>query len=205
MIAAGVTAGFALGARLGKAAWRGVSSPAGVKIAIFTACLLAAYGYGEWRFKAGVQHECAAQAERLKAGKKTVAKVAVQGAAITKEVRQDLEAKSAEIRWRTKTLKEEVTVYVPFEVDRSTVVPVGFVRLHDAAALGAALPGSPGGSVEAPSGIALSAVADTIVENYGTCHVIEAEALAWRAWYPRQAALWAKYVKAIEPAPVPTP
>lgn len=195
----------ALGVRLGNAAWRLAKTPAGRRLAIGMACLLAAYGYGELRFKAGVAHQQAAQAARLKAGHKTVAKVAVQGAAITKEVRQDLEAKTGGIRWRTKTLKEEVTVYVPFEVDRSTVVPVGFVRMHDAAALGAALPGTPGGSVEAASGVALSAVADTIIDNYGTCHIWEAEALAWRVWYPRHAAVWEKYVRPVEPAPEPTP
>jgi hypothetical protein len=151
--------------------------------------------------RAGVSAEQAAQAARLQAGRKVVAKVAGQSAAITKDVRQMLETSTVEIRWRTQTLKQEVPVYVPYEVDRSVVVPVGFVRMHDAAALGSALPGAPDGPVDAPSGVALSAVAETVVDNYGACHVIEAEALAWRAWYARQADLWSKNIKAPNPAP----
>lgn len=143
---------------------------------------------------AGVSAEKAAQAARLKVASKVAAKVAGKSAAITKDVRQQLDAKTVEIRWRTKTLKEEVPVYVPYEVDRAVVVPVGFVRMHDAAALGSALPGAPDGPIEAPSGVALSAVAETVVDNYGACHVIEAEALAWRGWYVRQADLWKKNI-----------
>lgn len=169
-----------------------------VLAAIFVVVALAAvYQLGR---HAGVSAENAAQAERLESGRAVVAKVASNGAAITKDVRQQLDAKTVEIRWRTKTLKEEVPVYVPYEVDRAVVVPVGFVRMHDAAAVGAALPGAPDGPVEAPSGIALSAVAETVVDNYGACHVIEAEALAWREWYARQADLWSKNIRTPKPA-----
>lgn len=148
--------------------------------------------------RAGVSAERAAQTERAAKGLKIAAAAAGKGAAITQDVRRDLDAKNVKIRWRTKTLKEEVPVYVPFEVDRAFSVPVGFVRLHDAAALGATLPAAASGPVDAPSGVALSAVAGTIVDNYGACHVLEAEALAWRDWYSRQAALHGRYVKAVE-------
>lgn len=204
MIATAVAGVVALSSRLGKTALRLIRTPTGQKVAIVLACLLAALGYGELRYHAGVRHEQAAQAERLKVGKKVVAKVAEEGAAISKDVRQRLDTKTVEIRWRTQILKEEVPVYVPFEVDRSTVVPDGFVWMHDAAALGSALPATPGGPVEAASGIALSEVADTVVENYGACHVLRAEVVAWREWYPRIAALWAKYVKTVAPEPGPT-
>lgn len=196
---------LALGARLGNAAWRLIKTPAGQRLAIALACLLAVLGYGELRYHAGVRHEQAAQAARLKFGKKVVAKVAEEGAAISKDVRQRLDTKTVEIRWRTQILKEEVPVYVPFEVDRSTVVPDGFVWMHDAAALGSALPATPGGPVETPSGVALSEVATTVVENYGACHVVRAEVVAWREWYPRIAALWAKYVKSVALEPTAKP
>lgn len=73
---------------------------------------------------------------------------------------------------RGATLIKEVPVYVSAKADAACVVPVGFVRLHDAGATGTepAAPDSTGAADAAPSGVALSTVAATNVGNYTACH-----------------------------------
>ena len=73
---------------------------------------------------------------------------------------------------RAATLIKEVPVYVSAQADAACVVPVGFVRLHDAAATGTepAAPERTGAADAAPSGVALSTVAATSVDNYAACH-----------------------------------
>jgi hypothetical protein len=76
------------------------------------------------------------------------------------------------IRWKTRDVIVKVPVYVSRAGDRGCVVPAGFVRLHDLSASGKGLPDNPdpsGQLYDSPSGIALSTVASTVAENYGTC------------------------------------
>jgi hypothetical protein len=155
--------------------------------------VLVAYQLGQ---RSGVAREKSAEAERRAKAVKVVTKVVTEGRRITADVSAALERRKVEIRTVTQTLTKEVPVYVTVESDRACVVPDGFVRLHDAAAHGTAVPAAPGGPVEAPSGIPLSAVAETMVANYGVAFEWREEALAWRAWYARQADLWSKNIKA---------
>lgn len=74
------------------------------------------------------------------------------------------------IEKRGATIVKEVPVYVSAAADRACAVPAGFVRLHDAAALGLQPPGGAGAADEAASGVALSAVAGTVAGNYTECH-----------------------------------
>lgn len=77
-----------------------------------------------------------------------------------------------QIEERTRTIVKEVPRYVTVEADRACPIPAGFVRLHDAAAAGEdGVPADPpaGSSDAAASGVALSTVAATVVDNYGTC------------------------------------
>lgn len=75
------------------------------------------------------------------------------------------------VETRGATIIKEVPVYVSAKADAACTVNAGFVRLHDAAATGAELaaPGRSSAADEAPSGIALSAVAATTVANYTAC------------------------------------
>lgn len=92
------------------------------------------------------------------------------------------------------TLQKEVPVYVTSLADSRCIVPYGFVLHHDAAAAARAAPdpGASGGSVDADSGLALSAVAGTITENYAICHDAIAEVKRWREWYAEFSAQWEK-------------
>ncbi len=74
------------------------------------------------------------------------------------------------VRERGATITKEVPVYVTAQADAACPVPVGFVRIHDAAAQGADLAGSAGDPDAPAAGVALSTVADTVAGNYTACH-----------------------------------
>lgn len=84
------------------------------------------------------------------------------------------------VREKGDAIIKEVPVYVDREADRACVVPVGFVRLHDAAAANVPV-GDPGGTDAAPAGVALSAVAATVADNYTTCHENAEQLIALQA------------------------
>jgi len=123
-----------------------------------------------------------------KAAAAQVAALNVKSAAISEHVASDVSAERTRVRTITKTLIERVPEYVPADADRDCVVPRGWVRLHDAAAAGVSAPA--GGPEPAASGVALSAVAQTVIANYGIAYDWRAEALGWRDWYKAQAAAW---------------
>lgn len=83
-------------------------------------------------------------------------------------------------------ITKEVPIYVTPIADARCTVPVGFVRLHDAAAQGSALSAAPGAAVDAPSGLALSAVASTVAGNYGICRATAERLSALQEWVKRQ-------------------
>lgn len=142
----------------------------------------------------GAEAEKRAEAKRLAKAQKAVAKREKKADAITEKVADKLSEERIRIEYRTRYLTKEVIRYVPAEADAACTVPVGFVRLHDAAASGgeAEVPAGAGGSVEAPSGVSLSAVAETVVWNYGAAQQWRAEALGWREWYQRQLENWGR-------------
>ncbi|WP_293028560.1 hypothetical protein [Pandoraea sp.] len=73
------------------------------------------------------------------------------------------------VRERGHTIVKEIPVYVSRKADTACPVPAGFVRLHDAAAANVPV-GDPRGADAAASGLALSAVAGTVADNYTACH-----------------------------------
>lgn len=174
--------------------WTFLKSPLGRYVAIGAICVLLLLGLRHHWVGVGVQREVAAEARRLELAQAKVAKREVKASAISEHVAADLSKERVRIEYRTQVLTKEVPVYVTQAADTRCVVPVGFVQLYDAAASGSptGAPPTPGGSVEAPSGVPLSAVLETDVANLGTGHDFRAEALAWRDWYAKQAAEWGK-------------
>ncbi|MFD0726961.1 hypothetical protein [Lysobacter brunescens] len=77
------------------------------------------------------------------------------------------------------TIVKEVPRYVTVEDDRACAIRDGFVRLHDAAAQGVppAQAGTGAADASAPA-VALSTVAETVADNYTTCHAIAAQLIA---------------------------
>lgn len=174
-------------------AWAFLKSPWGQRLALALAVVALLFGVHHHGYQAGVAHEKAAQTKRLEAARKKVVKREAKAVAITDQARSSLARERVVIQTRTITLIKEVPTYVTPAADARCVVPVGFVRFHDAAAAGSpVLPATPGGPLDAPSGVDLSAVAATLAENYGIAYDWRAEALTWRQWYKDQKAEWDK-------------
>lgn len=68
-------------------------------------------------------------------------------------------------------IQREAPRYVTPSIDAAYPLPVGFVRLHDAAAA-ADLPDPPGPADAQASAVTASNAAAVIAGNYGTCHAI---------------------------------
>ncbi|ASL74673.1 hypothetical protein DOT66_16665 [Ralstonia pseudosolanacearum] len=131
-------------------------------------CVLAAVaGLGVWlahSYDAAIDR--ADTAERTAADLRTQLKGA-QGSTVT--VTQYVDRVQT-IRLKGDTIIKEIPRYVPVQADASCVVPRGFVRLHDSAAAGAVPDPGAGDADAAPSGVALSAVAGTVADNYTDSH-----------------------------------
>lgn len=128
------------------------------------------------------------KAQEAAAQARTVKLVAEQGQ-ITKAASAQETAVQTVIRTRTITLTREVPTYVSSLSDADCTVPVGFVRLHDASAAGLpAVPESAGKPNDAPSGVKLSTVAETVVGNYGAANANAAQLEGLQAWVRAEAA-----------------
>lgn len=86
------------------------------------------------------------------------------------------------VRERGATIVQKVPVYVTAQADAQCTLPLGFVRLHDAAAASATLPDTAGAADAQPSGLALSTASRVIVGNYTTCHTTAETLTTLQAW-----------------------
>lgn len=148
---------------------------------------------GVWRIRDGM--EASAERDRATAAAKAARAVVAsthKAAVVTEGVTQATEARREAVRTEYRTIIERIPVYVTPEADRAVSVPVGFVRLHDAAAGGSAatLSDRAGEPADTPSGVALSAVAGTVVGNYAQCRDWREQLIGWQDWYAAQAAAW---------------
>ena len=135
--------------------------------------------------------------------------------------RDELDAKLAEAAKKQRALEERARVlyvqlkermpdYVTPTADARIAacggIPVGFVRHHDAAAAGPAagpIPPAPErGVVDADSGVALSAVSQTVADNYAKFHRCITALQAWESWYPDVRAV---YERRLAPPPSDAP
>lgn len=139
-------------------------------------CVLFSWGYSNGLASAKRAAETANNERLAKAFEQGQAAGLVKEKIVTEFVYRD-----RLIQGRTQTIIQKVPVYVSEAADRACTVPVGFVRLHDAAAAGLPAP-EPGGSADAAgSGVALSTVAAVTAGNYGTCHAIANQLTALQA------------------------
>lgn len=110
----------------------------------------------------------------------------------TQRIAEEAAKAQVVIRTVTETLVKEVPVYVTVEADRQCPIPVGFVRLLDAAAAGDGTPISePAGQPnDTPSGLELSAVAAGVIDNYGTYNAVARQLTDLQNWVRTQQGLW---------------
>lgn len=160
------------------------------KFALIGSAAALALGFaGGWRVD-----EWRHGAADAKAALHTVHTVAAQGQVSTVAAAQDA-AVQTEIRWRTRTLVEKVTTYVTPDTDRSFPLPVGLVRVHDAAAAGvdvSAVPDPAGRPDDAPAAFEASDLGRTVAANYGECRADQARLTALQDWVTAQAKVAAR-------------
>ncbi|WP_300246018.1 hypothetical protein [Pseudomonas sp.] len=87
------------------------------------------------------------------------------------------------------TITKEVPIYVSKAADNACVVPAGFVRVHDAGAANLPMAAGPGVADDATSGLALSTVAASVVDNYSQCHANAEQLKALQQWVRESQAL----------------
>jgi hypothetical protein len=113
--------------------------------------------------------------------------VGVQRAQASISAAAGVAEQAAQVRIRTvyRTLTQEVPGVLTPEIDRVFDLPVGLLRVHDAAARGVDLsdvPDPAGRPDDAAAGVAVSAVGQALVANYGACHADQERLAALQAW-----------------------
>jgi hypothetical protein len=170
--------------------WTFLRSPIGRWIAaalVVVAMLFAVRAEG---VKDGRQIELAVQAKALEAAQKQIAQLEAKAGKLSADARAKNDADNARIAALTAELQTKVSTYVTPKADRQCIVSRGYVSLRNAAGAGVSPPpAASGGSVDADSGVALSAVAENDVYNAGEFNRCVAEVKAWRGWYPKLVAL----------------
>lgn len=87
------------------------------------------------------------------------------------------------------SLIKEVPIYVTKTADDACVVADGFVRVHDAGAANLPLAAGPSVTDGSASGVALSTVAASVVDNYSQCHANAEQLRALQQWVRESQAL----------------
>jgi hypothetical protein len=144
-------------------------------------------------YRSGVKAKEAEYAKALERAEKRAAETTKASDAITAKAKGELALSLAKIDELSNQLRKETKTYVSPKADRACVIPAGYVLLRNAAGTGSTpVPPSPGQSLDADSGVALSALAQNDVENGRSFQTAITEIEAWRGWYQRQAELWEK-------------
>lgn len=128
-------------------------------------------------------------AAETKAAVRTVYVTREQGAINTAAAAKDATAQ-AEIRYVTRTIVKEVPTYVSPATDARFPLPVGLVRVHDAAAIGidpARLSDPAGLADDQASDVEASEAASAIAGNYGECRATATRLTELQDWVASQA------------------
>lgn len=158
------------------------------------AAVLITFGAGfgaAWKVKDGIEAR-----EALASARAAASETGRQAAIAMTEAKAGTDAvnriaaleqqQQVKIRTQIQTLTREVTKYVPVEVDRGVVIPWGFVRVLDSAAIGAGDPSAisvgAGESDTAASDVTLSEIAALSAVNDGACRANAEQLAALEQW-----------------------
>ncbi len=133
------------------------------------------------------------QEAAISSASQAVAETTERQALTTEQVGQAFASQQARTQIVIQTIVKKVPVYVTKQADAHCTIPLGFVRLHDAAAGGVPVlsdtsgqsHGTPG-DPDAASGHSLSDVAETVTDNYGACRQIAEQLVDLQDWVSRQ-------------------
>lgn len=130
-------------------------------------------------FFAGGHVLSASYKEQLAIEKGEVAQLKLREPKIVKEIEVKYVHDVQVVTKQGKDIIREIPVYITKAADAACVIPVGFVRVHDAAASGIPLAEPAPGDNDAASQVNLSTVGETVTRNYTGCRAneIKVEAL----------------------------
>lgn len=179
---------LAIGAKL----WAFLKSPLGQRVAGVLAAvgmLLAVDHYGYIRGSRHVRDQWDAAIELAKAQAKAKE---TKAAAISDKTQAATTKEQVRIRTVTRTILERVPIYVTPDTDRRFPLPLGLVRVHDAAARGdlTEVSGAPASDDGQASAITASAAGSTIAQNYGSCRADQSRLEALQDWVTQQRILF---------------
>lgn len=118
-----------------------------------------------------------------------IVKVVEHQGDVNAQVAQVAQAHQDQIRTVTKTLVQQVPVYVNAQADADCTLHAGTIRLLDAAASGTELPATaqgPGDPDDAPSPFKLDQVAASVVGNYGLANAERLQLIDLQDWIRKQ-------------------
>ncbi len=148
------------------------------RLLALAALCIALFGFGWLK---GTNHVQAQWDAATAAQQQAQARTQIRQAEATVQVVTQYVDRIQVVREKGDTLIQEVPVYVPIHADAACTVHRGFVSLHDASAAGES-PTAPGDANAPAEGLALSAVAATVVSNYQTCHENAEQLKALQDW-----------------------
>ena len=162
----------------GKSALSFFARPPGSYIGAAAILALRLWWFGHHKYNEGY---LAAQEEAAGAARPIIVK---QG-----EITHDVVTKYVTVRAQDEakiiTRIKEVPIHVTEKADAACTVPLGFVRVFNDAAHGP-VPGPAAGTDDAASGVALSEVAETSVENSGEYDKLTHQLTALQDWVMQQ-------------------
>lgn len=118
--------------------------------------------------------------EQIAEQRRQIAELQAKQAEQTVKIVTEYVDRVREVKVQGDAIIKEVPVYVSQTADAQCVIPAGFVRVHDQSANGVPEPARD--SDASPSGVALSAVAETVAGNYGTCRETAEQLKALQDW-----------------------
>jgi hypothetical protein len=144
-----------------------------------------------WRVRDMMEAESRLAASRAQTrdAKKVIAKTQT-AAKITESVGAKTEASQARTRIIYRDIIREVPVYVSPETDRRYPLPVGFVRVLDAAAGQTTVPDGPRQSDDDPSAVTASVAAGVLTDWAGMYYACRAQVAGWNDWHAEQRKAW---------------
>lgn len=165
--------------------WRGYA-------VVAVGCTLAGFG-GGYKLRSLQADHAALRA--VQAQVKVVERVVYRERAqadVTSAVETRAAAERVRVETIIRTIIKEVPKYVTPQTDTRFALPLGLIRVHDAAALGvdvSSLSYAAGQSDDAPAPAKPSELAATIADNYGVCLATGAQLIGLQSWVRAQADL----------------
>jgi hypothetical protein len=132
----------------------------------------------------GIQHEGQKRLEEAKQESVRIVKQIQREQVIVKQVDVKYRDRIKKIYLIGEEIENSVRNYISPAAGHDISVPLGFVRVHDAA-WSNTLTGTPSESDGEPTGISLVEVAEATAHNATSCRAWREQALVWREFYSR--------------------